>query len=183
MSFMTFKSTSVSTPAKVSSNQPQNNNSQAPSTGQTRPVPQIQIPHPDQINIIDPNWRPPTPQSQPRPLQTFPQFPASPLYNSASRGLNAQRARQLIPTPALLTSPGVTSGPVALTCYDELALIRYCVDYQGYYRSGYRTKFWAAARKGLGAGVGKDVEDVEKRMYVLSERRRREKRYWTRAVY
>lgn len=69
----------------------------------------------------------------------------------------------------------MTSGPIALTCYDEFALILYCVDFQGYYRSGYRTKFWAAARKGLRSVVGKDVEDVEGRMRVLLERRRREK--------
>ncbi len=82
----------------------------------------------------------------------------------------------MIPTPATLTSPGVTIGSIALTCYDELALIRYCVDFQGYYRSGYRTKFWVSARKGLRTVVGKDVEDVEKRMRVLLAKRRAEKR-------
>jgi len=80
-----------------------------------------------------------------------------------------------MPAPSTLTSPGVTIGTVALTCYDELALIRYCVDFQAYFRSGYRTKFWVAARKALRSVVGKDVEDVEQRMRVLLAKRRVEK--------
>ena len=151
-------------------------------TSQTRPPNQVPLPFAESIHVFDPSWHPPTPQSQARPLHPSHQFPASPYQHphvsprySNNNNAQQQQARETIPAPATLNSPGVTIGAIALTCYDELALIRYCVDFQGYYRSGYRTKFWVAARKALRSVVHKDVEDVEQRMRVLLAKRRVEK--------
>lgn len=183
MSFMVFKPTSHGSSNMSNLMQPQTARMSPATTAQTRPTNnQVRLPFAESIHVFDPSWHPPTPQSQARPLHQAHQFPPSPYQHqhvsprySSNSNTQQQQAPQTIPAPATLTSPGVTIGVIALTCYDELALIRYCVDFQGYYRSGYRTKFWVAARKALRSVVNKDVEDVEQRMRVLLAKRRVEK--------
>ncbi len=184
MSFMVFKPSNHGSSDMSNLMQPRTAQMSSATTAQTRPTSQVPLPFSDSIHVFDPSWHPPTPQSQARPLHQSHQYPASPYQhqhlsprysNNNTQQQQQQQQTRDIPAPATLTSPGVTIGTVALTCYDELALIRYCVDFQGYYRSGYRTKFWVAARKALLSVAGKDVEDVEQRMRVLLAKRRVEK--------